>query len=116
MIQHDRWLPPCEKHEEMESTNNPDETRGIAAQADNVHELTTGILRYSGDSDIEFVDRMVFLTINRTSQLPATKNPATVARSQVGMYRHLEMGVTPDIKELLNTKNRRQPKTWSLFD
>jgi len=118
MIQYDGF-PPC-KRQETHPANDPDRTSSTTP-SDGVHELMTGVLRYAGDSDIEFVDKMVFLTVNRASQLPATNNPATVSvsqkgKSKVNMRGPLEMEVTPEIEFLLNAKRQQQQKKCSLFD
>jgi len=119
MIQYGGF-PPCEQYQETQPVNITDNTPSATA-SDGVHELMTGILRYAGDSDIEFVDRMVFLAVNRPSPAPDIKHPATVARShnassKVSTYGSLEMDATPDITELLNAKSRQQHKKRSLFD
>lgn len=113
-------FPPCKQHHETQPVNITDNTQ-TATASDGVHELMTGILRYAGDSDIEFVDRMVFLTVSRASPVPAIKDPATVSRnhkasSKVPTYGSLEMEVTTDITELLNAKSRQQHKKRNLFD
>ena len=113
-------FPPCEQHQETLPANDPDNTQSATA-SDGAHELMTGVLRYAGDSDIEFVDRMVFLTVNRASPVPAMKDPATVSRSQkanskVSVYGPLEMEVTAEVTELLKAKSRLQHKKRSLFD
>ena len=117
MIQHGGF-PPREQEHESEAVDDPEKTSSTTS--DGVCELMTGILRYAGDDDIEFVDRMVFITINRASPVPTTKNPATVALRQKGenkvnTFGPLEMEVTTEIKELLNAKYQQQKK-WSLFD
>jgi len=109
-------FPPGKQDHETQAIDNPDKM--FSTTSDGVRELMTGVLRYAGDSNIEFVDRMVFITVNRASPVPATKNLATVARSLKGKntFGPLEMEVTPEIKELLNAKHQLQQKKWSLFD
>ena len=118
-------FPPCKQYHKTQPPNNPEETPSketlSTTRSDITHELMTGVLRYAGDSDIEFVDRMVFLTVNQSCPVPAMKDPATVSASQkrnskVNMYGSLEMKVTPEIKELLNAKKRPQQKKWTIFD
>jgi len=118
MIQHGRF-PLREQDKETEATNNPEETASTT-QSDGVHQLLTGILRYAGDDNIEFVDRMVFLTVNRASPVTTTHDAATVTRhqkskSKLHMFGPLHMEVTPDIKELLNANKQLQHKNRSLF-
>jgi len=111
-------FPPFQ-HDKSQAVDNPDKTSNVTS--DGVHELMTGVLRYAGDSEIEIVDRMVFVTIYRTPPVPATKKLPTVTRSlkssnRVGRFGPLEMEVTPEIKELLNAKHQSQLKKCSLFD
>ena len=114
MIQRGRF-PLHEQDEETQAANNPENTSSTT-QSNGVHQLMTGILHYAGDSAIEFVDRMVFLTVNRAS--PVTQNPLTVSRYQKGnsKFGPLHMEVTPEIRELLNAKAQSQHKKRSLFD
>jgi len=114
LIQHGGF--PLRKQDELEDThaaNNP-ETMSSTTQSNGIHQLMIGVLRYAGDSDIEFVDRMVFLTVSRTSPV-TTHNPATATRYQKGTFGPLHMEVTPEISELLNAKKQSQHKKWSLF-
>ena len=118
MIQHGRF-PLREQDEETQASNSPAKTSSIT-QSNGVHQLMTGVLRYAGDSDIEFVDRMVFLTVNRASPAITTHDPATVTRQHKGtssfVYGPLHMEVTPEIRALLKAKEQSQHKKWSLFD
>jgi len=112
-------FPPRKQDQETQASNNPDKTS--SCMSDGIHELMNGVLRYTGNSDIELVDRMVFITLNRTSPVPTTKNMATVARNltgknKVNTFGPLEMEVTPEIEELLNAQKQQQQKKRSLFD
>jgi len=85
-------------------------------QPDGVHELLTIVLRYAGDSDIEFVDKMVFLTVWRAKKNPETVSTVKKSRNKVYTYGTLEMEVTAEVEELLTAKSQAQQKKWSLFD
>lgn len=115
MIQSGRF-PPRQREQETQSTDNPDKTSSTS-ESDGIYELMSGVLRYTGDSNIEFVDRMVFITVTRVSPESVT----SVLSSQKGkkkdsMYGRMEMEVTPEIKEILDAKDQGQRKKWNLFD
>jgi len=110
-------FPQCKQYQEIQPAKSPDKTLNTT-RSDGVHKLMTGVLRYAGDSDIEFVDRMVFLTVSRASLAPATKNPAAFSvrqtgKSTINAFAPLEMEVTPEIRQVLNAKKSQK---WSLFD
>ena len=113
-------FPPFQQYHKSQAIHDPDKKSSFTS--DGADELMTGVLRYAGDSDIEFVDRMVFITIYRASSpVPTTRNPSAFARNlngnnKVNTFGPLEMEVTPEIKELLNAKHQSQQKRWSLFD
>jgi len=112
-------FPPCKQDQETQASNNPDKTS--SRTSDGVRELMNGVLRYAGNSDIEFVDRMVFITVYRASPVPTTKIMATVTRklnskNKINTFGPLEMEVTPEIEELLNAQKQQQQKKWTSFD
>ena len=113
MIQYGGF-PPRKQDEETQTANNTDISS--TTQSNGIHQLMTGVLRYAGDSDIEFVDRMVFLTVSQTSPVTTAHNPATPSRYQKCTFGPLHMEVTEGIKELLNAKKQSQHKKWSLVD
>jgi len=117
MIQHGGF-PLHEQREETQAIINQDKTScSSTTRSDGIHELMTGVLRYAGDGDIEFVDRIVFLTVNRTSTVTTGHNPATTSRCQKANFcGPLEMEVSSEIEDLLYAKNQSHQKKWSLFD
>jgi len=108
-------FPPCKQDQEIQ----PNKSLSISG-SDGIRELMTGVLRYAGDHGTEFVDRMVFITVNRARPTPVTNNPAMLrclrSRSKVNMYGALEMEVTPNVRQLLNARQKPQQKKCSLFD
>lgn len=69
-----------------------------------LRELSEGILKYTGD-DIEFVDRLLFISATRT----VLTQQSSIARHQaapLGNPMKYEMEVTPDIRQYVRAKER----------